>query len=179
MISFISKKNIIQTYRKHSIFSHDLINLFFDFSELINNLYNSIINYEVVHKFAIYVQNEKNVDAFFTNRKYRRQNNQKRFKNYKNFKKCFVCKRIDCWFINHSQQKQNASKKNLSIDIFDTKTNQISIAGYNNSSLNTKASVMKKTKSFNISKNFSSMHSTLFRKQQKNQFSRNSSCFLF
>ena len=90
------KKNIIRTCQKHATFFFDLINFFSNSLTLINNLDNSIMNYEVVQKHAIYVLNEKNVNTFFTNRKFRRQNNQDRFKKYQNFKKCFVCKKTNC-----------------------------------------------------------------------------------
>ena len=114
-----SQKKIIRTCQNHSMFLFELINSFSNFSMLTNNFYNSIINYEIVNKLAFYVQKEKNLKIFFTNHKYCHQENR-----FKNFKKCFICKKIDCWSINHFQHEQKTSKKNLLIDIFDTKTNQ-------------------------------------------------------
>ena len=46
------RENIIRACRDHSALVVDLINSVFDTSELINNLYASIVNYEAVHKLV-------------------------------------------------------------------------------------------------------------------------------
>ena len=106
------RKNIIRTCRKHSTFATKLINLTTNAISFINNLYNSIINYEIVHKFIftfVYLQTqiEKNDEVFYTNRQYKRNKSWRdRFKNERQFriafqasrriKKCFVCKKKNC-----------------------------------------------------------------------------------
>ena len=46
------RENIIRTCQDYSAFIVDLNNLIFDTSELINNFYVLIVNYEIVYKFV-------------------------------------------------------------------------------------------------------------------------------
>ena len=135
---FHFRKNIIRIVRDHSAFLIKFINSTNDVINFVSNLQNSIINYETMHKLStheIYVQfyknNEKKMKLKIKHitsiviikkkSKMRNRNHFFRLRNtnqYKSFKsnslrqkKCFVCEKIDSWFINHTFQKKNDSIK--------------------------------------------------------------------
>ena len=118
----------------------ELVNSSNDVIDLINNLHFSIINYETVHRsfaYENYVQfyNDKMKNdeienkMFFIDRRYQNHKSNYRDRNrsyiksrnaffrklfkfsFQRQKKCFVCEKIDCWSINHIQQKRNDSIK--------------------------------------------------------------------
>ena len=121
---FHFRKNIIRIVRDHSAFLIELINSIDDVINFVNNLQNSIINYETMHRFfphEIYVQFYKNDEkkenktenkTYYINRSYKKKskmrnhnrfflsrnmNQHKSFKsNSSHQKKCFVCEKIDC-----------------------------------------------------------------------------------
>ena len=110
------RENIIRACRGHSALVADLINSVFDTSELINNLYASIVNYEAVHKFVqqSYLRENESEKAYFTDRQYRRDGigfyprfrgqrynrfgNSSRESSRGSFrrKRCFVCDKEGC-----------------------------------------------------------------------------------
>ena len=137
---FYLHENIIRTIRNHSTLMTEFVNSSNDVIDLINNLHFSIINYETVHRsFAhenymqFYNDEMKNDEIknemFFINRRYQNHRSSYRDRNrsymksrnaffrksfkssFQRQKKCFVCEKIDCWSINHIQQKRNDSIK--------------------------------------------------------------------
>ena len=127
------KKNIIRTCRENAIVSANLTNLSIDVSDLVNNLHASIINYEAVYKSQIpaaaaadYVQKKNDDETYFVNRQFKRKQQyqnrgREREKSGKysqtpksstfRKKRCFVCNRESCWFINHIQQERDDANK--------------------------------------------------------------------
>lgn len=139
-------KNLIRAVRDHSTLLSNLVVFAHDSGNLFNNLQTAIVNYKTVHKSSThndFVQsyNEKKKDknkneTFYINCQYRE--NKSRMRDRKNFsrfqqnifnkslarrlffrqKKCFVCDKIECWSNNHTQQKRDEFKKNLTKVIF-------------------------------------------------------------
>jgi hypothetical protein len=117
------RENLIRTCRDHATLIIELHNSSSNSSNLINSLYNSIINYESINKSKhTYLQDididDCTHDHNFTNKQYRRES----FTNHDNRKlltdsrsrdrfsvrasrKCFVCDKINCWSTNHTKKK--------------------------------------------------------------------------
>jgi hypothetical protein len=129
------RENIIRVCRNHSALIFELINS----SMNIFILMNTLLNYEIVRKSSIhqqYHQNDETDDHYFIDKQYRREEYDRRdesssdrrvefyrderdksndrFQSNRRFKKCFVCDKFDCWSINHSDKKQEDSKKRFS-----------------------------------------------------------------
>ena len=131
------RENIICACKGHPALANSLTNPPPDTSELVNNLYTSIVNYETVHKpFSVqqtYVQydddDDDDYESWFTDRQYRKGRSNFRpswpygkTSSYlparppsqmssRQSKKCFVCNRPGCWSIHHTQQERDNSKR--------------------------------------------------------------------
>ncbi len=107
-------------------------------SDLINSLYISTIDYESINKKKnmylkdINIVNESFHDQNFKNRQYHRESFSNRSNDKSTFdirtrdkflvpssKKCFVCDKINYWWINHSKKKARWIGKTLHNQEFD------------------------------------------------------------
>lgn len=121
------RENIIQACRGHPSLAAGLTSPPSDTSDLINNLYTFIVNYEAVHKptqQSYLNENEEN-ELYFTDRQYRKSKFKPQGQRYHKFgntsrvssqtspqrKRCFVCGKEGCWSTNHSQQERDDSRK--------------------------------------------------------------------
>jgi hypothetical protein len=122
---------LIRTCRDHSTLLIELHNSSSNFSDLINSLYNSIVNYESINKKNnTYLQSIDIIDCDhahnhnFIDKQYHREfdNNRdnRRFSinsrsrdrfSIRASKKCFVCDKFNCWSTNHTEKKRDDFKK--------------------------------------------------------------------
>jgi hypothetical protein len=125
------RKILIRTCRDHSILLIDLHNSSSKFSDLINALYNNIVNYESINKKSnTYFQSIDIIDCDhahdhnFIDKQYHREfdNNRDNREFSTNCrsrdkfsirvsKKCFVCDKFNCWSTNHTKKKRDDFKK--------------------------------------------------------------------
>jgi hypothetical protein len=125
------RKILIRACRNHSILLIDLHNSSSKFSDLINVLYNNIVNYESINKKNnTYFQNIDIIDCDhahdhnFIDKQYHREfdnncsnrkfsiNSRSRDKfSIRVSKKCFVCDKFNCWSTNHTKKKRDDFKK--------------------------------------------------------------------
>jgi hypothetical protein len=129
------RKILIQTCKNHSILLIELHNSSSNFSNLINSLYNNIVNYESINKKNnTYFQNIDIIncthdhfhDHNFIDKQYHREfesfNNRENRKFFINFescdkfsirvsKKCFVYDKFNCWSTNHIENERDDVKK--------------------------------------------------------------------
>jgi hypothetical protein len=125
------RKILIRACKDHSILLIDLHNSSSKFSDLINALYNNIVNYESINKKnntyfqSIDIINCDHVhDHNFIDKQYHREfdnnrHNRRFFINSRSrdrfsirvSKKCFVCDKFNCWSTNHTKKKRDDFKK--------------------------------------------------------------------
>jgi hypothetical protein len=129
------RKILIQTCRNHSTLLIELHNSSSNFSNMINFLYNNIINYESINKKNnMYFQSINIINCIhdhfhdhnFIDKQYHREfesfnnrDNRKFFINYRSrdkfsirvSKKCFVCDKFNCWSTNHIEKERDNVKK--------------------------------------------------------------------
>jgi hypothetical protein len=123
------RKILIRACRSHSTLLIELHNSTSNFSDLINFLYNNIVNNESINKKNnTYHQNIDIIDCDhihdqnFIDRQYHREFSNNRDKFFINFrsrdrfsirasKKCFVCDKFNCWSTNHTEKKRDDFKK--------------------------------------------------------------------
>jgi hypothetical protein len=125
------RKILIRACKDHSILLINLHNSSSKFSNLINALYNNIVNYVSINKKSnTYFQSIDIIDSDhihdqnFIDKQYHREfdnnrNNRKFFINFRSrdrfsirvSKKCFVCDKFNCWSTNHTKKKRDDFKK--------------------------------------------------------------------
>jgi hypothetical protein len=123
------RKILIRACRNHSTLLIELHNSSWNFSDLINSLYNNIVNYESINKKNnTYHQSIDIIDCDhthnqnFIDKQYHREFSNNRNKFFTNFrfrdkfsirasKKCFVCDKFNCWSTNHTKKKRDDFKK--------------------------------------------------------------------
>ena len=170
---FHFRKNIIRIVRDHSAFLIKFINSADDIVNFVNNLQNSIINYETIHRFfthEIYVQfykndekkeNETENETYYIDRSYKKKNQKCVIViaffdhatqiNINHLNRIFHVRRNALYVkksivdssIIHFKKKVIQSK-NLKTDIFSYGSNQISIKICSTESSNMKTKISMK-----------------------------------